>query len=188
MNKLNKPYPLDIDFEKNVRLSLIIGVFIFLFLYLFQPVSVIYGEDKMNLITAMSYGLVTIFTMIMFIFFVPKVFPEIYDEEKWTVKKEIINYTITILLIALFNYLLTLIFFDTTIQSSDTTRSFDLVFPLLGSTFLIAIFPIVGLIFYKQNILLKKYLEDTKSINQTLNKKAEVSTISLKGEGKNEVF
>ena len=49
MNILNSPYPLDFDFKKSFRLSLIVGFFVFFFLYIFQPAEIMFSSGRLNL-------------------------------------------------------------------------------------------------------------------------------------------
>lgn len=179
---LNRPYPLEISWEKNIRISLFTGIFIAIFLYVFQPVNVIFLQGEMSLSISLVYGIISFSIMIISFYFIPKYFPSIFNEEYWTVKKELVHLLLSVLIIAFFNYLF-VSFFSLPSLSHFFGSAFISVF---GSTFLLSIFPLSAIVFYKQNSNLKKYLEETELINASIHKVDHKETITIKGKGKNE--
>jgi len=86
-------------------------------------------------------------------------------------------------LISLVNFLY--VYFLSNYNNIDIAKVFYQVF---GSTFLISFFPLIGLVFYKQNNLLKKYLTETETINNSIEQKQSKTKITIFGKGKNEKY
>lgn len=180
MKILNKPYPLELNLKINLKTSLLVATFIALFLYVFQPIKSIYNGILMEINETIHYGLISGLMVFSFGFILPKFFEKIYKESHWTVFKEIIQNLVMVLFIGLLNLFYTI---NYSISNNDLN---DLFTQVVGSTFLIAIFPIVAIVFYRQNNLLKQYIEESKNINTVLHKKTSIEKINVLGEGKNE--
>jgi hypothetical protein len=87
-NILNQPYPLFLEFSKSFPAIVGISAFVPLFLFTFKPFD-------LNDITGREFFLagfgVLIFVILLFNTFVlTKIAPKLFDEENWTVGKEII--------------------------------------------------------------------------------------------------
>ena len=186
MNILNNPYPLEQDFKKNIKLSLIVGFFVFFFLYVFQPAKTIYSIESLNIISAIKYSFITFLTMLFFYHGLLLLFPKTFNEDKWTVLKGIIHNFTLIFFISFFNFLLFII--NSNIQEYNSLFFINGFIQLLMITFLVGFFPTIGLIFYNQNVLLKQYLLETETINDFFKHKKTINEITIKGKGKNEIL
>ena len=185
MNFLESPYPLELEFKKNLKLSFLVGFFVFFFLFFFQPAKAIFSLKSMSLTKSINYGFVTFLVMLFFYQGLIIIFPKVFDESKWTIKKSILHNSSMIFTIALFNILLDTFFISNSFAFSNFSKNF---FEVLFITFSVSLFPVIAIIFYNQNVLLKKYLEETESINASLISKKITKEITIKGKGKNENF
>ncbi|GET28559.1 LytTR family DNA-binding domain-containing protein [Prolixibacter sp. SD074] len=86
---LNKPYPFNDDFKRNLRIIPGISLAVFLFLILYKPLdlSVLDLYDKVYLL--LGFALVTLFSLGINLLVLPAVFPGIFLSGKWKVKHEI---------------------------------------------------------------------------------------------------
>jgi len=185
MNILFSPYPLELNFKKSLKLSLLVGFFVFFFLYVFQPAKSMFSYDAMNISSAIIYGGITFMVMFFFYHVLLLWFPSIFVEEKWTLLKGIIQHLLMFLVITIFNFLFSIIGKET-LEVNYLILDF---LRLLMITMSIAIFPTIAIIFYNQYNLLKQYLVETESINKVLQNKENLNeNVILIGEGKNEKF
>jgi DNA-binding LytR/AlgR family response regulator len=100
---LQRPYALH-EAHKPWRRAVLVGGFVFLLLFLFQP----FGLDQLSLGTAffdaISYGLISAACVYSLGRLLPRSFPTYYQEDTWTVGKEIASNLTYILFIAIGNY------------------------------------------------------------------------------------
>lgn len=100
---LQRPYPSH-EVRKLWRRAVLVGGFVFLLLFLFRP----FGLDRLPLGTvffdAINYGLISAACIYGLGRLFPRLFPTYFQEDTWTVGKEIASNLIYILFIAIGNY------------------------------------------------------------------------------------
>ncbi len=99
---LSQPYPHDHSFKKKIFNALLSGLIVTVFLRVFSPFD--FSSAPVNDLTlfAIGYGVITAIVITAFAFF-EKLFPKIFDEEGWTVGKNILVYLVIIFLIGTAN-------------------------------------------------------------------------------------
>lgn len=127
-----KPFFFINSFRYNLILSLGIGLFIFLFLFTFRPFGISKTSHNLFFYTA-GFGFVTF--ICTFLFFI--ILPKFFNNEKWTIGKNIFFYFLLVLTISFFNH-----FYNSIIQNTETLEVLYLK-DFFIYTFSIAIFPIV---------------------------------------------
>lgn len=152
---LKKPHPTDFNIAKYIIGSIAFGIFVFLFLFIFKPfgLQVLSGKELIKL--TCGYGLVTTTYLIIHLF----VMAIFIHENIWTVEKDIINSLIIIAMIGLCNYIFHSIYFSKTFI---LVKLLQFQLEALAISFL----PVSFITLLKQNILLKKYLQEAEAINQ----------------------
>ena len=100
---LQRPYP-SYETRKLWRRAILVGSFVFLLLFLFRP----FGLDWLPLGTvffdAINYGLISAALIYGLGRLLPILFPRYFQEDSWTVGREIVSNLIYILFIAIGNY------------------------------------------------------------------------------------
>lgn len=148
---LNQPYPLDESSVRQLRKAALIGLFVGLFLLIFQPFGLNGWETNHKAIKILGFGLVTFVITVINCVALPKALPQLFSETRWTVGREIILVMANILAIALGNRLYVAWLLQVKEISSVSWGGIVLV------TFLIAFFPVVGLVLVSYITQLKKY-------------------------------
>jgi len=82
---LLKPYPFNYSVKSKLLISVGFWLYIFLFLYIFQPLGV-NGYDNI-LEVSFSFAFITFIIIAFMLFSTPVVFPDFFDEDKWTTGK-----------------------------------------------------------------------------------------------------
>jgi len=147
LDYLNKPYPFNDDFKRNLRIILGISLAVFLFLLLYKPLdlSALDLYDKVYLL--LGFALVTLFSLGINLLVLPAIFPGIFLSGKWKIKHEIF-WNLWILMTITVGY-----FFY-----ARLTGLYELNFPTLIRILLFGIIPVSLLIVINQNRLLKMSL------------------------------
>jgi len=141
---VQRPFPPLAEKTHRLRSAILISLFVFSFLYIFKPFGLAGVKGNLILVTA-AYGLITLTILLITQFLFPVLFQKHYDDQKWTVGKEILQTMSNVLLIAIGNFLLScyLNFFS---WSIDTFVLF------VGFTFAIGIIPVTIQALVRQNI------------------------------------
>ena len=161
-NFLNQPYPADYNFEKLVKVSAACGLFVSLFLILFDPFGKVQSIVPIIDITlTLGYGLVTFFVIFTVGMVLLYFYPDIFNEEDWKVKNEIIASILILTLIGLANATYTAI-------TSFQPFSIRLFIEFQLYTYLVGIFPTIFFIIMEQHWLLKKNFKEAQQINAKL--------------------
>lgn len=147
---LNRPFPLDTPSRQSFRYTFYAALCVFLILVLLQP----FGLDEIKgptlLFHAALYALITFTCASANTFLLPRLFPGVYREEKWTVWKECIHMCWQLIPIAIGNWLLTHFLYKNNL-------SWHNLFNFLWITLVVGIFPLWLNVLLKQQRLLKKY-------------------------------
>lgn len=177
MGVFQKPFPIETDFLSVFRRSVAFGLFVFLFLLIFQPFGLSEIEGGIWLYCA-GYGLVTTFCMLIFRVMGELVFPEFFEEENWTMGKEVAATMINILLIALGNLLFS-------VWAGFFVLSATIFLVFLFFTLAVAIFPVSLGALLKQNSLEKRHIKESIEANTAISEKenpAANNEVTLKDE------
>ena len=161
--KLNAPYPAENSTKDVTIRALAYGVFVSLFLGYFKPfgLGTLYGNDLM--LTCSVFGLITFVVILLNTIGLSQLFPNLFDADKWTVKKEIIFTVYIILCIGTFNF----IYFAYLVQLSSHIW-WVFFWRLQFGTLAIGIIPVMLFVFYDQNRLLKRNLNHSLTMNKQL--------------------
>lgn len=160
MSFLNRPYPLETNYKKQLIQAFLFGLFVFLFLYGFKPFGL--GELQNGLLKAsIGFGAVTIVFQGILPFLFRLVFPNFFNEEHWTLGKNLLLTIAIVLAVVVGN-------FYWAYFNGFTSFSFKGLLTFLGYTFAVGVFPLSFLMLFEQNRLTKKYLNESASINAHL--------------------
>lgn len=103
---LRQPYGLETAVSNRWRMCVIFGLFVFLFLYIFQPFG-LNGYPQGVLQLCLGYGLTTFVVMAILNIAIFSLFPGFFNEENWTVGRELTWTIINISVIGLANVIFT---------------------------------------------------------------------------------
>jgi hypothetical protein len=147
---LQQPYPHSDSDKRKILLSLGTGFFVGIFLIYFEPFGInsLHIPNKISILS--GYGFITTATMLFLYFIVPKISPNYFKEENWTVGREIFFFMLNVTLIALFNIIYSVSTFSLGFNSYA-------IFNMVGYTFILGIFPTVGIVFSNYIYYLKQY-------------------------------
>ena len=95
---LSKPYYFNPSIIFKLKSSLILGVFVFIFLYVFKPFSLASFEAFLLEYT-FGIGVFTFLGVFLFMYVPPLIFTDYFNEDKWTVGRNILLIIISMLFI-----------------------------------------------------------------------------------------
>ena len=162
---LRKPFPVRDSSRRVFRTAFLIGLFVFLFLHIFRPFGISEIENLVWFATG-GYGFITFLSILIVEFGGRELAPSVFNEDKWTVGKEIINVMIVILIVATGNYLFSvwLNFFEG--GPGDYLR-------FIGFAMAVAIFPVGLQVLLRQNRIQKKRLAEAEKLTKELGESME---------------
>ena len=146
---LQQPFPKDNDVLRLIRNSFIGGFWVFAFLIVFKPVGFANAPVDNLYLFASYYGMITTATVLLSVG-VTALFPKAFREEKWTVGKNILLYTVIVVVIGAFNYLFTIWYFAQTFSASGFWN-------FQFFTFAVTVFVVSGMTMTKYFLSLKFY-------------------------------
>lgn len=165
----NQPSPINIDLKKRVRLTIIIFVSVFLFFIAFQP----FGLNNETFITCVKmsayYSSAGLIIGALNLIIIPFIFPNVFKEISWTLKKNIIwgfwN---------LFSFA-SLIFIAHNIYYSFNSFTIQVYLKHLYYILIIG-FPLNVIIdILQQNFLLKKHVKIANNLNNSFENEKQVT-------------
>ncbi|WP_299209338.1 LytTR family DNA-binding domain-containing protein [uncultured Dokdonia sp.] len=171
MQWLNSPYPLLQKAKYKWLFALLSGLFVFVFLIVFQPFGAAQSIAYKYVFLA-GFGVSVFLGVAATYFILPKLFRDFFRPEKWTIAKEILLQFCCILIISAFNSL----------HNYNWWRDIDLYqnfIIFLKITTSIGIFPIIGLIFFKERTLSKRNIERAQLLSNRLPIAAVEETITV---------
>lgn len=154
LNFLNQPYPAPEKGPHYIKVALAAGFFVGLFLSVFQPFGAYNWDNPYKIPLLAGYGVITFVLLVCSSYLLPWIAPNVFKEQNWTVRKEILHVCWHILSIACGNYLYGMLLFEG-ISNNDSFLS-DFVSMLL-ITLIIGLFPAIGITVYIYFLKLHKY-------------------------------
>ncbi len=157
-NFLDKPYPFNEDLRHNAKIIFFISLGVLAFLLLFQPIEISSFSTKQVFYLVTGLAISTFLVLSLNLIVLPSLFPKIFDNNVWNIKREIF-WNIWILL---------------TISGSDLIF-YSKLFGLIDISFydieriiLVGFLPVSVLIIINQERLMKSHLKSAQQLNQKL--------------------
>lgn len=158
MKFLNKPYPFNDDLRHNAKIIIFISLGVLAFLLIFQPIEIYAFSIKKIIHLVSGLAVSTFLVLSVNLIVLPSLFPKIFYNNAWNIRREII-WNLWILL---------------TISSSDFlfyTQLFDVFeirFSDIGKIILLGFLPVAVLIVINQERLLRSHLKLAQQLNNKL--------------------
>lgn len=89
-NILRQPYPLYLEFFKTFPVIAAISLFVPLFLFTFLPFGLTAGDLASRKLFLAGFGMITFLLLSFNVYGLPRIFPQIFYEDGWTVGKEML--------------------------------------------------------------------------------------------------
>ncbi|MBE9468292.1 MAG: LytTR family transcriptional regulator [Bacteroidetes bacterium] len=149
---LNKPFPFYETYRQKVIAPFLFALFIVFFLILFNPS---HNTDfvLVQFLKISSYAIITFFTMVFYNTIPAIIFPNVFNSEKWNIKKTIIFALLTIISIGLFNGLYAFKFDN----AGHNNNIILFLLTVLVKTLTIGVLPTIIFISYLEKRLYKKH-------------------------------
>lgn len=157
---LQKPYLVITDPAYRWRQAVGFGVFVFLFLWIFRPFQIESMEQPLVLICG-GFGLVTFVSMVILNIWIPWLLPGYFQEEKWTVGKELLSTMVHISIIGVANFL----FFS---YYGQRYFSLQVLLWFQGVTLAVGAIPSAMVIIWKESQARRKFESGAGEINKNL--------------------
>ena len=159
-NYLTTPYFFNPNFIFKFKVSFLFGSFVFLFLYIFQPFYISFYPEIIFEFT-LGIGIITFIGILFFLTLSPIVFKRYFNEDNWTIGKNIFFILIGILFISSAIY-----YFGETVKTPYNYKRLN-YFQYLFYSVLVSIMPCVFFITYNEKLTsTKRSLKATKIIKE----------------------
>ena len=165
---LYRPYPFIDDLSVKILLTLLLGVISFLFLYFFRPFNL---DIVDSFYFMLGYGITATIGVGINLLLLPFLLPRQFDNENWTILKQIVFICFIVLTIAVLNY------FHTSINGADIAPQHDLI-TMIFMTFGVGIIPIIIFTFVSEKYETKRNKSFAESIQLPVEKQKE-DTLSI---------
>lgn len=173
---LNKPYPFVTESKIKLALSMLIGLICFLFLVAFKP----FGLDAVNNVTYISgFGLNAFLTLLIHYFIFPKILPQYFDVDSWSIWKQLLFFASIILIISILNYIYNSTF-GATISPQYSLTYFILLTGLVG------VLPMVSMTYFIEKVESSRNKEVAETIHVESLQKNLSNRVSIKSENLSE--
>lgn len=161
------------------RPALLLGVFIGLFLLIFRPFGL--NRTEIPAWFILGFGAVAALVFLLVDQLLPRLFPQLWDEEKWTVGKEILSNILLLSLIALCNHLYEHAVFQ--LLQPDWAYPPNLPYTFLNVV-LLGLFPIFAFTLISENRLLQQNLLEAERLNAQLQARQQAPPATTPNRGK----
>ncbi|WP_288423659.1 LytTR family DNA-binding domain-containing protein [uncultured Spirosoma sp.] len=152
---LNRPVAEDFGFTNQVRQSLLSGVYVFAFVYLFGGG---HTDDWSRAGLLALFGLGCVLSTLVANWLVPSLLPALYDEDRWTVGRQIVQVLFVLLCVSVGNMIVMWL-----LRIGHAT-----FWEMYASVTLIGFFPISVGVFINEQRRLKRNLAHAQLLNQQL--------------------
>jgi len=166
MNIFKQPFPHHSSWKRALKTAIGFGVFITVFLLVFRPFGLTAITTSLMIKSSILFGLATFSGIFITNLFLHNFFPRIFNEEKWTTGKQIINVLAVIVLVGLSNYLIAHIIFDLNLTWKNL---FYYQFIALS----VGLLPIIIYTLYIQNHWLQQFKNEAATLQKKLEGKRE---------------
>lgn len=160
IERLQRPFPIEIGLGKKLKSAGAISGFVFLFLWIFAPFQMDGLGDRLMMI-CLGYGLTTFFILLLLNVGVQAALPFLFREQRWTLFHEIVWVLLIILIIAIGN-----LFYSHYIGIAALRLSNFLYFG--GYTVAVGVFPTVVSLFYREFKLRRHFESESDQVNHEL--------------------
>jgi hypothetical protein len=160
---LNKPYPFNDDLKYNSIMIFFISLGVFVFLLLFQPFSISSLETRDKYYFMLGLGLVTFLSLCINLLFFPSLFPRMFSNIKWNIKKEIL-WDIWLLFTVSSAYYL----------YCKALGILEFEYNIVITLQLAAVFPISSVIIINRNRILRSHLKLSTELNKKLKENKQI--------------
>jgi hypothetical protein len=160
MKLLQRPYYFETSHLVQWKRSVFVGLFVFLFLVLFRPFGLQTFPGNLTLIS-LGYGAITFAGMVLLFQVVYRLFPEFFNEEKWTLGREILSTLFILAIIGMGNAI-----FSASVGIAQLNLETILWFEIY--TVLVGIFPTITTVLIKEKMMSKKFEEGSEEINKMI--------------------
>lgn len=126
------------------------GVFVAAFLQIFQPFGLSYWNNPNKFLYIVGFGAITTLSLLILNFVITRIFPSYFNEQSWTVGREICKTLLLLFLITVGNFLFASFTFINGFSFKNLVWSF-------GTVMLIGVFPISFGVLMNYIYQLKKY-------------------------------
>lgn len=157
---LQKPFFIITDAAYRWKQAASFGVFVFLFLWIFRPFQIETMDQPLVLICG-GFGLVTFVSMVILNILVPKMTPVFFQEENWTVGKELLWTMVHISIIGVANFL----FFS---YYGQRYFSLQVLLWFQGVTLAVGAIPSAMVIIWKESQARRKFESGAGEMNKNL--------------------
>lgn len=157
---LQKPFFIITDAAYRWKQAASFGAFVFLFLWIFRPFQIETMDQPLVLICG-GFGLVTFVSMVILNIFIPWLLPGYFQEEKWTVGKELLSTMVHISIIGVANFL----FFS---YYGQRYFSLQVLLWFQGVTLAVGAIPSAMVIIWKESQARRKFESGAGEMNKNL--------------------
>lgn len=173
-NYLATPYFFNPSFIFKLKVSAVFGGFVFLFLYIFQPFYISFYPEIIFEFT-LGIGLIIFLGILFFLTISPLLFKKFFNEDSWTIGKNIL-----FIIIGIFFMSYAIYYFGETFKASYNYKKLT-YFQYLFYSIMVAIIPCIFFISYNEKLTrTKRALKANKIITKRVPSKKIVSnTIKL---------
>jgi len=178
---LDRPIALETGSFARYRQAWFFGVFVFSFLFIFKPFGLdSTGPDLLRI--TLGYGIVCFLVMIFLNVFVMRIFPSYFEEDRWTLGRDLFWSMVNVMLIGFCNLL-----FSSWMGISNMNWKTIVILQIY--TGLVGIFPVVVSLLWKENRLRNKHTRASEALPVRLTFIRESSsTIHVASENQGESF
>lgn len=170
---LSSPYPL---FYQRWKVALISCGIVFFILLLFQPFGIsAISHNKLGIL--LGYMVVTGLFLCIPVYLLPFLFPDFYEDERWTVGKHLLNNLFIFFFIAVGLWLYSDWIFGWGLR-------WDIFCSFLASTVVVGIFPTAFFVMLNRNRFLASHLQKAMEMNQYLQKAESIPNCNRMENGK----
>jgi hypothetical protein len=154
---LNRPYPLIESNRLKTFLVLGFGLFTYLFLIVYKPFRAVeIGDHQVWFL--FGFGISVSIALSITYFIIPNIFKNIFQQEHWQIKKEILYLMLSLAVTSILNYT-----YNETIGGLIDAPKYSLL-EYFGITFSVGIFPIIFLIFLVELFLSRRNSAEAKAL------------------------